>query len=98
MRNRNRILTISLLGAALVSAPLLAAGQDSKPRQDSTVKHDVKKAGEKTGHAAKTTGHDVKKGTEKTYHATKKGTKKVWHKTKDTTKGAVDGAKQGAKQ
>jgi hypothetical protein len=90
-------LSAIVLGAALACAPSLGWSQPFVPGQDSA-KQDMKDAGHDTKNAAKDAGHGVKKGTKKGYNKTKHGTKKAWHKTKSTTKGAVNGAKQGARQ
>jgi len=86
------------MGAVLACAPALVWSQSPSPSQDSGAKQDMKDAGQQTKDAAKDAGHSVKQGTKKAYHKTKHGTKKAWHKTKDTTTGAVNGAKEGAKQ
>jgi hypothetical protein len=85
------------LGAALAFGPSATWSQQTAPPPDSP-KQDLKDAGRDTAQAARDTGHGVKQGTKKAYHSTKNGTKKAWNKTKNTTTGAVDGAKQGAKQ
>ncbi len=89
------------LGAALVTTlacgPALGWSQPT-PSQDSGAKQDMKNAGHETKNAAQDAGRGVKQGTKKAYHKTKRGTKKAWHKTKSTTSGAVNGAKEGARQ
>jgi hypothetical protein len=93
---KNNRLTVTLLfGAALACSPVVGMGQS---RDDSSAKQDMHNAGHETKAAVKDTGQGVKKGTEKAYHSTKRGTKRAWHKTEDTTKGAVQGAKAGAKK
>jgi len=88
-----------LLGTALVCAPAVGFSQQQPaPSQDTGAKQDMKDAGHETKDAVKDAGHSVKQGTKKAYRKTKRGTKKAWHKTKDTTTGAVNGAKEGAKQ
>jgi hypothetical protein len=87
-----RKLSAWILGGALVCGPALGWSQDTGAKQD------MKDAGHETKNAAKDTGHAVKQGTKKAYHKTKHGTQKAWHKTKNTTTGAVNGAKEGAKQ
>jgi type IV secretory pathway TrbL component len=91
-------LSAFILGAVLVCGPALAWSQSSSPSQDSGAKQDMKDAGSESKDAAKDAGSGVKQGTKKAYHKTKHVTKKAWHKTKDTTTGAVNGAKEGAKQ
>jgi len=91
-----RQLSALILGAALLSTPMLALSQQTGT--DSGAKQDMKNAGHETSNAAKDAGNGTKQGTRKAYHSTKRGTKKAWHKTKSTTKGAVDGGKEGAKQ
>jgi Ni/Co efflux regulator RcnB len=93
-----RQLSALFLGATLVCGPVLGWSQEPDSIQDSGAKQDMKDAGHETKDAAKDTGSGVKQGTKKVYHKTKRGTKKAWHKTKDTTMGAVNGAKEGAKQ
>ena len=87
-----------LLGTALVGVPALGFSQEPYPGEDHSAKQDMKNAGKETKLATKDAGNGVKHGTEKAYHETKKGTKKAYHKTKNTTKGAVEGAKEGARQ
>jgi hypothetical protein len=100
-------LSALLLGAALISTPAFAIVHKSDPQD--TPKQDIKAAGQDTKNAADKSAdatkngtqkayHSTKRGTKKAYHSTKHGTKKAWNKTKSTTTGAVDGAKQGAKQ
>jgi hypothetical protein len=103
MKIPNRLSALCI-GAALFCVPALSLGQQPAttpapaPSQDTGAKQDVKNAGTATKTAAKDVGHGVATGTKKVYHKTKTGTKKVVHKTATTTKGAVDGAKDGAKQ
>lgn len=78
--------------------PALGWSLQAYPSQDSGAKQDMKDAGHETKDAAKDTGHAIDHGTKKAYHKTKRGTKKAWHKTEDTSRGAVNGAKEGAKQ
>lgn len=85
-------MTAALICGAAVGLGALAAAQDSGAKQD------MKNAGHDTKNAARSAGHGVKQGTKKAYHKTKHATKKAYHKTANTTKGAVNGAKQGAKQ
>jgi Ni/Co efflux regulator RcnB len=87
-----------LLGTVLVFAPALGFSQQPAPSQDPGAKQDLNDAGQKTKDAARDAGHSVQTGTKKAYHKTKRSTKKAWRKTKSTTTGAVDGAKEGAKQ
>lgn len=94
---KQRLFPSILLGAAMACTPALIRAQDA-PHQDSGAKQDMRDAGHETKNAAKDAGHGVKQGTKKAYHKTKHGTKKAWHKTKSTTKGAVEGAKEGARQ
>ena len=84
-----------LLGAALAFTPALGWSQTTT---DQSAKQDMKDAGHETKDAAKDAGSATKKGTKKAYHKTKNGTKKGWDKTKNTTEGAVNGAKEGAKE
>jgi Ni/Co efflux regulator RcnB len=93
-----RKLSALILGAALVCAPALGWSQQSTPSQDSGAKQDMKDAGHESKNAVKDAGHGVKQGTKKAYHSTKRGTKKGWRKTKSTTRGAVNGAKEGARE
>jgi hypothetical protein len=97
MRTKWQLLAF-FLGTVLVCGPALGWSQPSSPSQDSGAKQDMKDAGHESKDAVKDAGHGVKQGTKKAYHKTKHGTKKAWHKTKNTTTGAVDGAKEGAKQ
>lgn len=87
-----------VLGAILALGPGWAVSQSTSNPDQPGAKQDLHAAGHATKTAAKDTGHGVATGTKKAYHATAHGTKKVFHKTANTTKGAVDGAKQGAKK
>ena len=91
---RNKFAVTLLFATAMACSPIIALGQ----QEDHTAKQDMRNAGHETKEAAKDTGRGVKHGTEKAYHSTKRGTRKAWHKTKDTTKGAVRGAKVGARE
>ena len=96
---RNRSFKTILLAAVLVAGPVVIVGQTTPaPAQDSSAKQDLKDAGRDTKNAAKDAGNGIKKGTKTAARKTKNGTKKAWNKTKNTTTGAVDGAKEGAKQ
>jgi hypothetical protein len=86
-----------LLGAVLTCWTALGWSESSTV-QENRAKQDMRDAGHETKNAAKDVGHDTKQGTKKVYRLTKRGTRKTWHKTRNTTKGAVNEAKEGAKQ
>jgi len=94
----NQSFSAFVLATALIAAPAAGFSQPTPPTQDSGAKQDMKNAGTDTKNATKSAVNGTKQGTKKAYHKTKRGTKKAYHKTKSTTTGAVDGAKQGAKQ
>jgi hypothetical protein len=92
---RNLRWMAAVLGAALMLAPGYVS---ARAQNDTSAKQDMKNAGHDTKQGAKDAGHGVKKGTKHAWHSSKKGTKKAWKKTKNTTKGAVNGAKEGARE
>jgi hypothetical protein len=91
MKTRSHSAAI-ILGILLAGAPALGWTQDNSAKQDMT------NAGHETANATKDAAHGTKQGAQKAYHATKRGTTKAWNKTRNTTKGAVSGAKNGARQ
>jgi hypothetical protein len=102
MKTMYRI-SVFLLGFALAASASLVWGQHATTT-DETIRHEksahqnMHDAGQNTKEAAKDVGEGTKKETKKAYHETKKGTKKAYNKTKNTTKGAMEGAKEGARQ
>ena len=106
-KSRSKTISTLVLGAALGLLPTAGWGVQAQTgdnasapatSQSSSAKQDLKTAGKDTKDAAKSTGSGVKKGTKSAYHATKKGTTTAAKKVGSTTKGAVTGAKDGAKK
>lgn len=108
LKSGSRAVSTLVLGAALGLLPATGWGlhtqsgdstsAQSKSEGSSSAKQDLKTAGHDTKDAAKSTGKGVAKGTKSAYHATKKGTTTAAKKVGSTTKGAVTGAKDGAKK
>jgi hypothetical protein len=95
---KNIYWTTLLLGTALVCSPAMGWSQQPYPGQeDHTAKQDAKRAGHEAKDSVKDTGRAVKHGTKKAYRSTKYHGKRAAHRTKNATRGAVDGAKEGAR-